>query len=237
MTRTNKPYVICHMMQTIDGKIASGVEGVEVIMDYFDLYTNTEKQLASKTWMFGRKTGRAFAADMGTPLSLKPEGSYELDFVAPHKGDRFAVISDVRGVLRWKQNFLNLSEQEHNFHLILIVNHETPKEFLAYLQSLEISYVIAGESTTSLPIALEKLKALFSIEKLLLEGGGSFNGSMMVDGLVDEISLLLLPRVLNKKDAPSLFDAPHSEIKTTDYTLDSSTLLERGVLWLRYVRK
>jgi riboflavin biosynthesis pyrimidine reductase len=117
------------------------------------------------------------------------------------------------------------------------VNHETPKEFLAYLQSLEISYVIAGESTTSLPIALEKLKALFGIEKLLLEGGGSFNGSMMAGGLVDEISLLLLPRVLNKKDAPSLFDATPTEIKTTDYSLDSCTTLEKGVLWLRYIRK
>lgn len=237
MTPTNKPYVICHMMQTIDGKIASGVEGVEVIMDYFDLYTSTEQKLASKTWMFGRKTGQAFAADMGTPLSLKPEGNYELDFVAPHEGDRYVVISDVRGVLRWKQNFLNLSEQEHDFHLILIVNHETPKEYLAYLQSLEISYVIAGETTTSLPIALEKLQALFGIEKLLLEGGGSFNGSMMADGLVDEISLLLLPRVLNKKDAPSLFDATLNEIKTIDYLLDSCSTLEKGVLWLRYIRR
>lgn len=237
MTKLNRPYVICHMMQTLDGKIASGMDGVEIIMDYFDLYTSTEQQLTSKAWIFGRKTGQAFAANVGTPLSLKPEGNYELDFIAPHEEDRYVVITDVQGVLRWNENYLNLSEQEYNFHLILIVNHETPKEYLAYLQSLEISYVIAGESTTSLPVALEKLKALFGIEKILLEGGGSFNGSMMADGLVDEISLLLLPRVLNKKDAPSLFDASLSEIKTTDYLLDSCAKLERGVLWLHYIRK
>lgn len=224
-------------MQTLDGKIASGVDEVEVIMDYFDLYTSTEARLESNAWMFGRKTGQAFAADVNTPLSQKPKDFSEKDYVGPHEGDKFAVIIDVRGTLRWQKNYLNLSDQEHNFHLIIIVNANTPKAYLAYLQSLEISYVVAGENTTKLPEAMKKLKALFGIEKILLEGGGSFNGSMMAEGLVDEISLLLLPRVLNKKDAPSLFDSQASKINTTDYHLIECVPLEKNVLWLKYKRK
>ena len=223
-------------MQTLDGKIASGIDGVEIIMDYFELFTSTEAKLESKAWLFGRKTGQAFAAGMDSPLMQMSKDLPDQDYVAPHEGDRFAVIVDVRGVLRWQQNYLNLSAQEHKFHLIIIVTHNTPQAYLAYLHSLGISYVFGGDTSTNLPHALRKLKALFGIEKILLEGGGSFNGSMMAEGLVDEISLLLLPRVLNKKDAPALFDSSLNEIKTSDYMLDSCTTLERGVLWLRYSR-
>ncbi len=236
MTKLDRPYIICHMMQTLDGKIACGVDGVEIIMDYFDLYTSTEAKLESKAWLFGRKTGQAFATGMDSPLMQKPEDLHNQDYVAPHEGDRFAVIVDVRGVLRWQQNYLNLSAQEHKFHLIIIVTRKTPQAYLAYLHSLGISYVFGGDTSTIFSEALQKLKALFSIEKILLEGGGSFNGSMMAEGLVDEISLLLLPRVLNKKDAPSLFDLQTSKINATDYKLDTYNTLERGVIWIRYTR-
>lgn len=237
MTKLNRPYIICHMMQTLDGKIASGVDGVEILMDYFDLYTKTEKKLNSNAWVFGRKTGGGFAAEISTSLPESEGKISQSDFIAPHSSDTFAVIADIRGVLRWEFNYIKFSGQEHKFHLIIIVNQRTPKAYLAYLQHLGISYVFIGSEKENLSQALSKLKGLFGIKKILLEGGGAFNGSMMADGLVDEISLLLLPRVLNKKDAPSLFDASLSEIKTTDYLLDSCAKLERGVLWLHYIRK
>jgi riboflavin biosynthesis pyrimidine reductase len=222
------------MMQTLDGKIASGVPSVEIIMDHFDTYTEIEKKLDSKVWMFGRKTGGAFADSENTPL---PEKGIEIsggDFIFPPSGDTFAIISDTKGVLRWSKNYINLSNQPDQYHLIIIVTSETPRNYLAYLQDKQISYVFGGEKEVDFNQVLNKLQSSFNIQKILLEGGGSFNGSLMDQGLVDEISLLLIPRVLNKKDAPSLFDMGTNEVHTTDYTLENVEKLKKGVLWLRY---
>ncbi|PIY80832.1 MAG: hypothetical protein COY80_00985 [Candidatus Pacebacteria bacterium CG_4_10_14_0_8_um_filter_42_14] len=235
MKHITRPHIICHMMQTLDGKIASGIPGQEIIMDYFDLYTVAEAKLDSKVWMFGRKTASSFAEPF-SDLPHSESEDIEGDHVAQSQGDTFAVVIDTQGSLRWDKNYINLSNQSKEFHLITVVTNQTPKEYLSYLRDKDISYIICGGDNVDLNNASLKLSQIFEIEKVLLEGGGSFNGSMMAQGLVDEISLLLLPRVLNKKDAPSLFDQETSELMTTNYRLQSFTELERDVLWLRYAR-
>jgi 2,5-diamino-6-(ribosylamino)-4(3H)-pyrimidinone 5'-phosphate reductase len=219
MSVSQRPYIVCHMMQTLDGKIASGVSDVEIIMDHFDTYTEIEKQFDSKVWMFGRKTGGAFAIAQDSPLSPIKNDISDEDFIAEHSGDTFAVIVDTHGVLRWEKNFINLSNQTSEFKLIVIVSQLTPKEYLAYLQDKKISYMFGGASEVDFQLVLKKLKDQFNIEKILLEGGGSFNGSLMASSVVDEISLLLIPRVLNKKNAPSIFDQDTNEVHTTDFIL------------------
>lgn len=236
MKKTNFPYVICHMMQTLDGKIASGVEGVEIIMDYFDLYAQTEQQLEGNVWMFGRKTAAAFAEPM-SELSNIPADVENSENVVTNASATYAVVVDTKGLLRWSNNYINLTGHSEEFRIITLVTKRTPKAYLAYLSALNISYLTCGDEELNLMQAMTRLKEIFGIDKVLLEGGGSLNGSMMAQGLVDEISLLLLPRVLNKKDAPTLFDAESSSVSTTQYSLVSTQPLERDVLWLRYSRK
>ncbi len=236
--QSKMPYVTCHMMQTVDGKIASGVPNVEILMDYFDVYTKTEHELQGKVWMFGRKTAEAFAEAVGSELPTVQDGKSpadERDFIAEGPGT-FAITVDAKGVLRWKDNFITLSNQEGRFHLITIVTKQTPKDYLGYLEQKGISYILAGEQEVDFKIALGKLRKHFQIERVLLEGGGSLNGSMMKADLVDEISLLLIPRVLNKKDAPALFDLDTQNVDPKDYEFTAMKQLEKGVLWLRYNR-
>lgn len=45
----NRPYTICHMMSTIDGKITSGV-GIDILEEYFEIYTKIEDRLEVKAW-------------------------------------------------------------------------------------------------------------------------------------------------------------------------------------------
>ena len=54
-----KPYVICHMASSIDGRILPsrwrphGIEG--------DLYERLHTQFAAQAWLIGRVTGQEFA--------------------------------------------------------------------------------------------------------------------------------------------------------------------------------
>ncbi len=58
-------------------------------------------------------------------------------------------------------------------------------------------------SRVSLPLLLRRLRAL-GIRKILLEGGGTLNWSMLREGMVDEVSVAISPRVLGGADAVSL---------------------------------
>jgi riboflavin biosynthesis pyrimidine reductase len=72
----------------------------------------------------------------------------------------------------------------------------------------------------------------------LLEGGGVTNGAFLRAGLVDEVSLILFPRVDGAKGAPAVFDSlqnlPRPSVPVRSMTLESNQTLEGGALWLRY---
>jgi riboflavin biosynthesis pyrimidine reductase len=148
------------------------------------------------------------------------------------------VTVDNRGSLRWSKNFINLSGQIGNFHLVTIVTKSTPKDYLAYLKTKNISYIFAGEADVDFKQAMKTLTDKFGIKELLLEGGGLLNGSMMAADLVDEISLLTLPLVLNKSSAPSLFDhqdTPELDLKM--YKLMETKQPTNDTIWLHYQKE
>ncbi len=67
--------------------------------------------------------------------------------------------------------------------------------------------------------------------------GGLLNGSVLNDDLIDEISLILTPLILNNTRAPSLFQR---EIKDTlnikKYKLTEVTKMDGDSVYLRYQR-
>src|SRR5436309_959576 len=71
------------------------------------------------------------------------------------------------------------------------------------LREKNISYVVVGSSSVDLKQAVHLLSEHFGIEVLLLEGGGHINGGFLDAGLVDEVSLLLLPGIDGRHDRGS----------------------------------
>ncbi|MED4854941.1 dihydrofolate reductase family protein [Bacillus atrophaeus] len=55
-------------------------------------------------------------------------------------------------------------------------------------------------------VVVKKLKNLFSIDKLMLEGGGFLNGSFLNEGLIDELSLILVPIADGTSNSVTLFE-------------------------------
>ena len=87
-------------------------------------------------------------------------------------------------------------------------------------------------------LTLEILNRELGVKRLLLEGGGGANGAFLRAGLVDELSLILCPVVDGAKGAPAVFDSgqpvtgPSAPVDAM--TLESSTVLDGGAVWLRY---
>lgn len=223
-------------MSTIDGKITGG-DGTDILSEkYFELYTRTENMLPPHTaWMCGRVTMQMFANGSNTSLPALTEEIESVDYIAPHEGNLFMFGVDTKGLLRWDTNTIKLSNVDKPLHLVMVVTLSTPKEYLQYLQHKGISYLVTGENDIEFQRLFTAMKEKFGVETLLLEGGAVLNGSVMAADFVDEISLLVTPTIINRSQAPSVFERKQSEpIDLRHFSLLDMKKLDKGAVWLRY---
>jgi 2,5-diamino-6-(ribosylamino)-4(3H)-pyrimidinone 5'-phosphate reductase len=197
-----KPYVICHMMPSLDGRLRT--DRWNIPNTIHEEYDRTADTYRAQAWLCGRVTMEEFANGRWKNPARRPSERVDSgDFIAPQRGERFAVALDSAGKLAWKENTV---EQDS---LIVVVSESVPKAYLAYLRGKGISYLFGGRRAgeLNLPIVLTKLREKFGIKRLLVEGGGKTTGAFLRAGLIDEISLLLTPVADGRVDEPSLFDA------------------------------
>ena len=112
-------------------------------------------------------------------------------------------------------------------------------DYLAYLRSLDISYVIAGKERLDCKLLLEKLKSLFGIEKLMISGGGLTNWSFIQENLIDELSLVIAPVADGSRESASVFEKadflPYRD--PAAFVLKAAEKIDGDTLWLRYLLK
>jgi riboflavin biosynthesis pyrimidine reductase len=94
---------------------------------------------------------------------------------------------------------------------------------------------VSGSSSVDLAQAVKLLSEHFGIRTLLLEGGGHINGGFLEAGLVDEVSLLLLPGIDGRHNIPAVFDGV-TDLQHTAVPLKLKSVERRegDALWIRY---
>jgi len=103
------------------------------------------------------------------------------------------------------------------------------------LREKKISYVLSGDTSVDLTQAVKLLEEHFGIRTLLLEGGGHINPGFFQAGLVDEISLLLLPGIDGRRQIAAVFDGvADTKQPAIPLKLKSVEQREGDALWIRY---
>ncbi|OON68729.1 RibD family protein [Hymenobacter sp. CRA2] len=227
-----RPHVICHMMSSVDGKILSAnwkdEELTNTFAGYFEKYHVT---FTSQAWMCGRITmERDFSGGVQPELQPAPHPIPREPFIGDPNATSFAVAVDAHGKLGWDSN------QTHGDHIIEVLTEQVSDEYLHYLQRKRISYLFAGQSEVDFTSVLEQLAALFPIQTLMLEGGGHLNGSLLNAGLIDELSLLVLPLADGTPKSPTTFEVSEYLPKgpATRLYLTKVEQLDNDVIWLKY---
>jgi riboflavin biosynthesis pyrimidine reductase len=221
-----KPHVICHMLSSVDGKIDGA--SLRAVTDEGE-YEATGAALDGDAWICGRTTMQQHFAEDGpfVPASNAPAGP-QPTFVA-RRAQSYAISVDTLGKLRWASGDLD------GDHLICVVSERAPADYLAMLRDKGVSYVVAGRSKVDLAQALDQLGEHFGIRTLLLEGGGNINGAFLEAGLVDEVSLLLVPGIDGRHEIPAVFDGVDPARRTAvPLRLRSVERREKDTLWIRY---
>ena len=224
MRDPRRPYVICHMLPSLDGRI--------VIRDWkvsnaTREYEKTAATFDADAWIIGRISMEPYAGKAPIPARKSREPIPRRDFIAPHTASSYAIAIDPSGKLRWEASDID------GEHVITILTESVTDKYLAFLQSKGVSYLFGGKTRIDLPKVLRKLRARFGIKTLLLEGGGKINGSFLAADLIDELSILVGPVADGSIGTPSLFDedrrAPARRLK-----LMSIAKRPGDIVWLRY---
>lgn len=225
-----KPYVICHMCTTIDGRIlGSRWPRLPGGKDSGELFESTADSFGIGAWLVGTTTMREFA---GRNLKLKKASRRieRTDHVADRRARRFAIGADAKGVLRFQE------PDVEGDHVVLLVSSRVTDDYLAHLQDAGVSYLFCGPREVDLMVALDKIRRRLSIRRLMLEGGGTFNGAVLHAGLVDEISQVIVPVVDGGRGVTTIFDIPGDPPRkaAAALRLKSYRKLPGGVSWFRY---
>ena len=230
-----RPYIICHMTQSIDGKVTGDFLGAPESAAATELYYEINREYKADAFACGRVTMEGSFTGGYYPDLAEYNGADvpKGDFVAPYKNKFFAVSFDRRGRLGWQT--AEIEDEDPGYggaHIIEVLCEGADARYLAYLRETGVSYIFAGKDEMDLPTALEKLYTLFGIERLLLEGGSIINGAFLRSGAVDELSLVVAPVLAAAGDKPLFMG---SELAA--FELSGAKTHENGVLSLNYVRK
>ena len=211
----DRPYIICHMLMSIDGKVTGDFLSSSSIENHVEHYYEINRKYKCDGFICGRVTmeGSFTYFNKVDLTSFKNKKVDRKDYVAFRSGF-YAISFDRYGKVGWTSAFIKDEDDGYNnAHIIEVLTESSKDEYLLYLQSIGVSYIFAGENDIDIKVALVKLKNLFNINKLLLEGGSIINGAFINAECVDELSLVLVPITGQTSDFPLFYNCKIKEFE------------------------
>lgn len=233
----NRPYVICHILSSLDGKINGPFMAAEVTRTLSGAYGKIRTEMNADAWLYGTTTVKEFL-NFREPVLEENACVTEGDFVVGDETKPYFVALDAKGELGWESGrFANKGRSEA--HVIEILTEAAPMSYRAYLRARGVSYILAGEAELDCELAMEKLHRLFGIEKLLICGGGAADWTFLQAGMVDELSIVLSPATDGSSGKASVFaQIPGvSEGGPVEFALKDVERIGSSGLYLNYLAK
>ena len=230
-----RPYIICHMVTSIDGKVTGDFLFQNECAEATDIYYRINRERKADGFICGRVTMEgSFTGGFYPDLSQYKPVDNKTDFLVDDLSGFYAVAFDTHGKLGWRSNKIIDPDGDPGYdgaQIIEVLSENVDERYLGYLEAMKIPYIFAGENAIDVELALVKLKNIIGCETLLLEGGSIINGSFERAGVVDELSLVVAPIIAGKDSKPLFMD---SDIVNFELVRSEN---ENGNLVLNYKRK
>ncbi|MBS6723644.1 MAG: RibD family protein [Clostridiales bacterium] len=233
-----KPFVVCHMLASLDGKIDGAFFGMPETAPALKAYGDLRGFYGCPAILYGTTTMLGDYAD--GRISNLPNDSRSLsknDWINSDgkAADNFIISVDPKGELAFSSPYIE-KKGRPAAHVIEVLTEQASPAYLAYLQGRGISYIFAGKRRLNCILLLEKLQEMFGIDKLMVAGGGITNWSFLQEDLIDELSLVIAPVADGSTQAVSIFEWADFLDKNVPkaFLLKDAKALEGNVLWLRY---
>lgn len=221
----SKPYIICHMMTAVDGRIDCAMtEQLPGVEEYY----STLDALKTHTHVSGRVTAELemalpgkFESAVSTPLGMEA-------FYKAADADGYEVVVDTRGTLLWNDC------ANEKCPMLVITSENVSREYLKYLKKQHVSWIACGKEKIDLKRSCEILSDEFGVKRMAVVGGGHINAGFLAEGLLDEISILIGAGIDGRGGMSAVFDGLPMEKSVTPLKLDGVRTFESGAVWIRY---
>ena len=185
-SRNSRPYVILNAAMSLDGKIATHT-GDSRMSSPADLKRVHRLRASVDGIMVGMRT------------LLRDNPKLTVKSAKGRKPQRIIVDSDAQTPLT-----SYVVKTARDIPTIIAVTSRAPKNRIEILEQTGVKVFVCGKGPlVSVKILLRTLRKL-GIRKILLEGGGALNWSMLSSGLVDDVSVAITPRILGGEKAVTL---------------------------------
>ena len=186
-----RPQVILNAAMSVDGKIASK--------------SGDSKLSCEEDWIRVHELRKSVDAIMvGINTVMEDNPSLTVHKIPCNKNP-VRVVVDSKARIPADARVLNKDAPT-----IIAVSEKAPQEKIKVLEK-EAEVIICGKNRVDLKKLLEELYNL-GVKKLLLEGGGTLNWSMLRNRLVDEIRIAVAPVIVGGSKAITLVEGEGFEL-------------------------
>jgi 2,5-diamino-6-(ribosylamino)-4(3H)-pyrimidinone 5'-phosphate reductase len=188
VTKISRPFVILNAAMSLDGKIAT-FTGDSRMSSPIDMKRVHRLRASVDAIMVGLRT------------LLVDDPKLTVKFAKGHRPFRIIVDSNGRSP---PSSYVVRTARD--IPTIIATTSRAPKKRIDALKEKGATVMVCGKGRrVSLTLLLRRLRTR-GIRRILLEGGGILNWSMLSNGLVDEISVAVTPRILGGSGATSLVE-------------------------------
>ncbi len=235
----NRPYIICHMVTSLDGKVTGDFLSSAECADACEIYYDINRKLKSNGFICGRVTMEGsftggYYPDLSEYEPVHHGSNFKMDYILDDMSGFYAVAFDPKGKLGWKSNRIIDPDGDPGYdgaQIIEVLTEQVDERYLGYLESMEIPYIFAGGTEIDVELVLFKLKNIIGCETLLLEGGSVVNGYFQRADVIDELSLVVAPIIAEKEGKPLFTDSNVSSFEIVN------TENKNGVVVLNCLKK
>ena len=215
-------------MSSVDGRLIDGRWTAPYEAEYGDLlkvYASIGRELNTDAWMFGKNTIRAIFTYRFGIAGHTISSDEPAVFIGERHSKRMFIVADPEGDIYFTSPTLR------GDNMLVIVGRNVTEEYLAHLREIHISYLIVSDAT-NLREGLEAVGREFGIRRV------SVHGALLVERLIDELSLVVYPGIDGLSGIPSIFEymggAAEYPAQGQRLQLLSVSQCEHGVMWMRY---
>mgnify|MGYP002644712909 FL=1 len=222
-----KPYIICHMMASVDGRIdcdmTEKISGNE--------YYAALDLLECPSQLSGKVTARMHYARSGH-FDAHEQCVGRTIFYKAREAEGYAIVTDSSGTLLYDGNRLDGKP------LHVVTSEQGAADYLQWLEDKGISYIATGTGRTDLVKAMDILAREFGVKRLAVCGGGHINGAFLEAGLLDEVSLQIAAGIDGRQGMPAVFDGiTDNNHPPVPLRLQSVRRMEGTyTVWMRYTK-
>lgn len=231
-----KPEVIMLMVSSLDGRQhpsrwTATPDGDRAALG--GMFEQVHETLGGDAWIVGRVTMQEMSRAAAHPPADVPPVDRPLH-VATRDAKSYGVVLDPSGRCHFSGGTVG------GDHVIALLGRDVADAHLAELAADGVSYIVAQGPQLDLAAMLETLNGTFGIKRLLLEGGGTVNGSFLAAGLVDEVNILVGPAFDGDSEpdgqgrGQSIVSHPGGLAGKCELSFRSATPIAHGMVHLRY---